>query len=50
MNIIARMWNKVKVDEEHTTFSKLKSSLNFRNHPDVQNSRKYDEQIWSEIQ
>lgn len=44
------MWNKVKIDEEHTTFGKLKSTLNFRSHPDVQNGRKYDDQIWSEIQ
>jgi len=28
----------------------LKSCLNFRNHPDIQTGRKYDDQIWNEIQ
>lgn len=28
----------------------LKKRLNFRNHPDVQNSRKYEEDIWKEMQ
>ena len=48
--IIARMWDRVKNDEEHTTFSKLKTCLNFRNHPDIQTGRKYDDQVWNEIQ
>lgn len=44
------MWDRVKSDEQHTTFSKLKSCLNFRNHPDIQTGRKYDDQIWNQIQ
>lgn len=46
LNIIHRIWDRVKIDEEHTTFSKIKSSLNFRNHPDIQTGRKYDDQVW----
>lgn len=50
LSIINRMWERVKNDEEHTTFSKVKSCLNFRNHPDIQTGRKYDDQVWNEIQ
>lgn len=45
-NIFNRMWEKLKLDEEHTDLFKMKTSLNFRNHPDVVTGRKYDDQIW----
>jgi hypothetical protein len=38
--MIPRMWDRVRMDEEHTTFAKIKSCLNFRNHPDIQTGRK----------
>lgn len=41
-----RLWNQVKVSEEMTNFGKIKKVLNFRNHPDVQNGRKYQDDIW----
>lgn len=34
------------MNDETTTFAKIKHSLNFRNHPDIQNGRKYEEDIW----
>ena len=45
-----RLWNQVKLTEDSTNFSKIKKSLNFRNHPDIQTGRKYEEDIWKEIQ
>ena len=44
-----RMWDRVKIDEEHTNFSKIRNCLNFRNHPDVQTGRRYDDEILTEI-
>ena len=43
------MWEQVKIDDSHTNMLKMKTSLNFRNHPDVVTGRKYDDQIWQEI-
>jgi hypothetical protein len=45
-----RVWLTVKMSEEHTTFAHIKQSLNFRGHPDIQTGRKYDDEIWKEIQ
>lgn len=33
-----------------TSFPSLKHSLNFRAHPDIQNGRRYEDDIWKEIQ
>jgi Ca2+-binding EF-hand superfamily protein len=40
-----RVWNTVKVSEEHTTFSQIRHSLNFKGHPDIQTGRRYDDEI-----
>jgi hypothetical protein len=47
---IDKLWNQVKLTEEATNFAQIKHHLNFRNHPDVQNGRRVDEDIWREIQ
>lgn len=47
---LERLWHQVRLTEETTNFGKIKKSLNFRSHPDVQNGRKYDDDIWKEIQ
>jgi hypothetical protein len=40
----------VRLTDSTTNFSKIKKCLNFRNHPDVQNGRKFEDDIWKEIQ
>jgi hypothetical protein len=34
--IFSLMWNRIKIDNHHTTFSRIKSNINFRGHPFVQ--------------
>lgn len=48
--LLDRLWNQVKLTEESTNFAKIKKTVNFRNHPDVQANRRFEEDIWKEIQ
>lgn len=41
--LFERVWNSIKINEDATTFSHLKQSLNFRGHPDIQTGRRYDD-------
>ncbi|MCB0369209.1 MAG: hypothetical protein KDD45_07065 [Bdellovibrionales bacterium] len=43
---LGRLWHQVQQTEESTNFGKLKRMLNFRNHPDVQTGRKYQDDLW----
>ena len=45
-----RLWIQIKLSEDATNFGKIKKTVNFRNHPDVQNGRRYEDDIWKEIQ
>jgi hypothetical protein len=45
-----KLWNQVKINEDTTNLVQIKHSLNFRNHPDVQGGRKYEDDLWREIQ
>lgn len=47
---LERLWSQVKLTDDTTNFGKIKKGLNFRNHPDVQTGRKFEEDIWKEIQ
>jgi hypothetical protein len=48
--LLEKLCDQVCNNGEDTSFGRLKKELNFRNHPDVQNSRKYEEDIWREMQ
>jgi hypothetical protein len=48
--LLDRLWQQVQLTEGTTNFAKIKKILNFRNHPDVQNGRKFEDDIWKEIQ
>jgi hypothetical protein len=41
--ICSRIWQRIREDPHYTTLHKIKSCLNFRNHPDVQTGRRYEE-------
>lgn len=45
-----KLWHQLKLSEENTNFSKLRKTIHFRNHPDIQTGRRYEEDIWKEIQ
>ncbi len=40
------MWERVQIDYETTNFNKIKTCLSFRNHPDIQTGRRYDDEIF----
>ena len=48
--IVEKICEQVCKDGQNTSFGLIKKRLNFRNHPDVQNARKYEEDIWKELQ
>ena len=45
-----KLWLQVRLSEESTNFSKLKKTIHFRNHPDIQTGRRFEDDIWKEIQ
>jgi len=45
-----KLWNQIKQTDDTTNFAQIKHGLNFRNHPDVQSGRKYEDDLWREMQ
>jgi hypothetical protein len=45
-----KLWTQLRSTDETTSFSKIRHLINFRSHPDVQTGRRYEEDIWKEIQ
>lgn len=45
-----KLWTQIKSSDDTTNFAQIKHSLNFRNHPDVQSGRKYEDDLWRELQ
>lgn len=40
-----KVWTNIKVSEEYTTLANIKNKVNLRGHPDVQNRKKYEDEI-----
>lgn len=49
-DLSAKLWTQIRDNDDTTSFSKIRHLLNFRSHPDVQTGRRYEEDIWKEIQ
>lgn len=49
-DLSAKLWTQIRNNDDTTSFSKIRHLLNFRSHPDVQTGRRYEEDIWKEIQ
>lgn len=49
-DLSAKLWAQIRNNDDTTSFSKIRHLLNFRSHPDVQTGRRYEEDIWKEIQ